>query len=70
MPIYEYHCPNCQETFEILTSSSKDEKPCKCPKCGSQEIKKNISASSIRVGSGQLPACGMPAGCGGKSGFS
>ncbi len=70
MPVYEYNCQGCQETFEILTTSSKDEKPDKCPKCGNQEIVKCISASSIRIGGGLSPACGMPSACGGKSGFA
>ncbi|MFA5401565.1 MAG: FmdB family zinc ribbon protein [Dehalococcoidia bacterium] len=30
MPIYEYECPHCGKTFEVLRS----EMECVCPSCG------------------------------------
>ncbi len=59
MPIYEYHCPKCNENFEVYRPiSTKDEKV-KCPKCGykNPEIqisvyvpKNNSSCSTVRYG--------------------
>jgi len=71
MPIYEYKCSDCKANFEILVSKSDDEKDIKCKKCGSNKIKKTISASSFRISSGRssIPA-GALSGCSSKSGFS
>ena len=41
MPIYEYHCKNCDVKFEYLKSISES-KPTKCPKCD-KEAEKLIS---------------------------
>jgi len=71
MPIYEYKCSDCKANFEILVNKSDDEKDIKCTKCGSNKIKKTISASSFRISSGRssIPA-GALSGCSSKSGFS
>jgi putative FmdB family regulatory protein len=70
MPIYEYFCKDCKVYFEVLTTSSAAE-VIKCKKCGSLNVKKTISASSFRVGTGgtSIPA-GALSGCSSKSGFS
>ncbi|WP_458778468.1 FmdB family zinc ribbon protein [Desulforhopalus sp. 52FAK] len=62
MPIYEYKCNDCNEVFEILSTSAKDNKKVVCTKCGSENVTKLISAGS--------PVSLTPAGCGGNSGFS
>ncbi len=71
MPIYEFHCQQCEQSFETLVRRS-DETIC-CPACGSEQLQKLISAHS--VGSGMpdtacgsapcmpAPACGS-GGCG------
>lgn len=33
MPIYEYHCNTCNETFERIELSAKDIPSSQCPKC-------------------------------------
>jgi putative FmdB family regulatory protein len=53
MPIYEYTCPECGETFDKLVRSADAE--IACPRCGSREVRKKVSvfASSSRgMGSG------------------
>jgi len=62
MPIYEYKCNDCDEEFELLNTSSKDDTKVVCTKCGSENVKKLISAGS--------PVSLAHAGCGGNSGFS
>lgn len=34
MPIYEYKCRACGETFESYRSIAADDAEVKCPKCG------------------------------------
>ncbi|MFZ5647085.1 MAG: FmdB family zinc ribbon protein [Bacillota bacterium] len=43
MPIYEYKCNNCNNTFEKLILSGQGE-DLTCPNCGGKELKKLISA--------------------------
>jgi putative FmdB family regulatory protein len=41
MPIYEYHCPACEQQFELLVRSTTVPA---CPQCGSTTITKCVSA--------------------------
>ncbi|MDY6877263.1 MAG: zinc ribbon domain-containing protein [Chloroflexota bacterium] len=41
MPIYEYHCRDCNVTFEVLVRSSTT---VICPHCGSSSLDKLLSA--------------------------
>lgn len=50
MPIYEYYCKSCKESFEKLTKLGVDVKP--CPKCKT-ESKKIMSSTNFELkGSG------------------
>ncbi|NTV10726.1 MAG: zinc ribbon domain-containing protein [Zoogloea sp.] len=40
MPLYDYRCPACDKTFELLVRSSTVPQ---CPACGSQQLEKLIS---------------------------
>jgi len=33
MPIYEYTCPNCKTTFELMRPMSQSDEKAACPKC-------------------------------------
>lgn len=46
MPIYEYSCGKCGEVFSVFQSINASEKDTKCPKCGSNEVKRMISSFS------------------------
>lgn len=70
MPIYEYQCGQCRHVFESLVFSSGEPGPA-CPECGGGEVKKLMSAGSIRpqgipTGSGGFkpPACKASGRCG------
>lgn len=39
MPLYDFHCSDCDTTSELLTRAS-DNTPPVCPKCGSARISK------------------------------
>lgn len=51
MPVFEYICNKCSHTFSVLILSSKQEET-KCPKCGSSDIAKKISAFCCSTPSG------------------
>ena len=49
MPIYEFVCRKCGETFEELILGGKIE-GIKCPKCQSEEVEKIMSACAFKSG--------------------
>ncbi|MBS14640.1 MAG: FmdB family transcriptional regulator [Gemmatimonadetes bacterium] len=67
MPIYEYSCRACEHGFEALVSASR---PASCPKCGSSQLEKKLSAFAVQaanpvaVGGGPCGTCGDPRGPG------
>jgi len=49
MPLYEYHCPPCDLTFEVLTALSEAAKKKPCPECG-RRAPRIVSAFAIASG--------------------
>ncbi len=49
MPIYEFVCEDCGETFEELVLGGAIE-GIKCPKCASEKVKKLMSACAFKAG--------------------
>ncbi len=43
MPLYDYHCKACDETFELLVRSDTR---LVCPKCGSEDLEKLVSLTA------------------------
>lgn len=40
MPVYEYKCEKCGETFSLVMGiKEKDKAKIECPKCGSDKVK-------------------------------
>ncbi|HYA40543.1 MAG TPA: FmdB family zinc ribbon protein [Syntrophobacteraceae bacterium] len=71
MPIYEYECCNCCESFERLVF--KTDEPVSCPRCESSNVNKKMSvfgfksggdkgAASSRVGASTSGCAGCSAG--------
>lgn len=62
MPIYEYTCNSCQKKFEALV---KREEKAACPGCGSENVKRLLSACGFvsrgaggeTTGSSAGPSC-------------
>ncbi len=50
MPIYEYMCLKCKNSFSLLQSLYPPENDTKCPKCASADIKKLLSSFSCSSG--------------------
>ena len=70
MPIYEYHCPSCKSTFELLRPMSQSGEQASCPKCG-KPAEKTVSrfACLAKDDTGYTAPLGGPS-CGGCSGGS
>lgn len=47
MPLYEYYCKKCQNTFEVMQKLSEGGKA-KCPQCKTS-AKKQISAAGFQL---------------------
>ncbi|PLX71237.1 MAG: zinc ribbon domain-containing protein [Denitrovibrio sp.] len=60
MPIYEYKCKKCVNTFSKLVFNK--DTIIECPSCKSQDVEKQISAisstSGSSVGAGAVGGCG------------
>ncbi|WP_164100445.1 FmdB family zinc ribbon protein [Candidatus Laterigemmans baculatus] len=75
MPLYEYHCDQCDATVEVLQRRA-DEVP-QCPSCEGTQLERLLSvpaAPAVRDGASALPirssgeSCGAPRCCGGGCG--
>lgn len=59
MPIYEYHCSQCDSDVEILVRASET---ATCPECGSIKLDKQLSVTaSPTIGNSNLPTYSPPA---------
>ncbi len=47
MPVYEYQCKACGETFDLFVRSATQRKEPQCPHCGSTEVQKAISLFGV-----------------------
>lgn len=43
MPIYEYQCPQCGQSFQKRVGFSQADERQECPNCGSQHSRRQIS---------------------------
>ncbi len=67
MPIYEFHCAECERDSEILLRSS-NWSGAKCPHCGSAQLDKKFSTFAAAGGENQssgAKSSGGGHGCGG-----
>jgi putative FmdB family regulatory protein len=61
MPLYEYRCRRCGETFEKLRRMQDADRGLICPKCESEEVERLLStfaSSGGETGGGCGPARG------------
>ena len=47
MPLYEYACDDCGQTFEKLVSVRDRDNEGVCPGCGSEHVQRLVSAFAI-----------------------
>lgn len=65
MPLFEFHCTNCEKPFEELVRSASAVDEVHCPICGGTNIKKKISmfASKVTGGNAFSQSIGSSASC-------
>lgn len=69
MPLFEYRCESCGHSFEHLVRAGV---PPSCPKCGSEQLEKQLSVFAVNVPASAAGAsvradspcasCGVPGG--------
>jgi putative FmdB family regulatory protein len=67
MPLFEYHCRDCEKPFEAFVTTDRK---AACPSCGGENLRKMLSRPGM-VGavSTREAACEMPAPmCGAQGG--
>jgi putative FmdB family regulatory protein len=51
MPLYDYHCKDCDSTFEVrLTFAEADNAHPVCPKCASEHVNRRIGNVLMKRG--------------------
>lgn len=61
MPVYEFYCADCHTIFNFLSRRVNTEKQPDCPRCGRQELSRQVSRFAISRGQKEEPAVdGMP----------
>ena len=72
MPLYEYYCQTCRDTFDLLRPISRMDDEALCPQCnGSSQRKLSVFASFSTSADGDTSAiAGAGGGCcgGGRGG--
>ncbi len=64
MPIYEFHCADCDRSFETLVRPGHDE-DAECPGCHGARLSREMSVfASARGSGGDIPAIGAGASAG------
>ena len=62
MPLYEYHCTECGQRFELLRRFQDADRDVVCPQCQSQQVERQISSFLSRLG--------LASNCGSGGGFT
>jgi putative FmdB family regulatory protein len=62
MPIYEYRCEACGDTFEKLVRRTEEAVEAGCPSCGDHHLEQQYSTFAARAGSlgssrAEMPSC-------------
>jgi putative FmdB family regulatory protein len=65
MPIYEYRCESCSDTFEVLTSFAERDRGQACPSCSSARTRVQVSSFAFAGGASEALDFGEPKASGG-----
>jgi putative FmdB family regulatory protein len=69
MPLFEFHCPECKETFEELLRNVEQSDEVECPTCGNAKVERLQSGFCTVSGSGGSTGS-SGSGCSSHGGFS
>ena len=70
MPIYEYQCSDCQQTFEVRRCFSDADKPVPCSICESNQTQKLLSKFYAQSSGQSVTQPSGQGGCGSCNGGS
>lgn len=62
MPIYEFACPHCRVIFSFLSKTLNPEHSPTCPRCGSRELRKQVSRFAAPRGAKEPAQADAPEG--------
>lgn len=60
MPVYEFYCADCHVIFNFLSRRIAPDRRPSCPKCGKQELNRQVSLFAYSKGRTEEPLEGMP----------
>ena len=60
MPIYSYHCEQCQTEFTELRRCSEMDAPIDCPECGQNNTQRTLSGFAVGGGASQTSSNSAP----------
>lgn len=63
MPIYEFACDDCGQSFETLVLASSKITEVTCPTCQSQNVTKKISSFASKLSGGSSLSFGNSSTC-------
>lgn len=64
MPLYEFQCTDCEDEFEELVRNSAAVAEVKCPRCGGEHVRRNVSVFASKVsGGGSFAAAPAASSC-------
>jgi putative FmdB family regulatory protein len=67
MPIYEYHCQDCQAQFELLRSFKDADAEVTCTECQGKNVRRKLSLFNAATSSSAITNGGGCSGCAGGS---
>ena len=60
VPLYDYHCQQCDSSFTELRRTTELDSPINCPECGSMKTSRSLSCFSVGGRNSALTtACGL-----------
>ena len=60
MPVYEFYCPDCHRIFNFLSRRINTDKRPDCPRCGRQQLERQVSMFAISKGRQEEGEADMP----------
>lgn len=49
MPIHDYQCMNCEETYELMVSLDEVDMPQECISCGAKDVKRLVGTPHFKL---------------------
>jgi putative FmdB family regulatory protein len=63
MPIYEYYCSQCRDTFSALRPMSQADATIPCANCDSRTTRRVLSLFAVQIGSDGMRASAGSGSC-------